>query len=71
MHPRLPAPEAQLMAGRQYLFFVIFYHTFPTIIKFDNPVKSLEIVMPDLIRHPERIIYWIPAFAGMTEIGTF
>jgi hypothetical protein len=22
---------------------------------FDNPVKSLEIVMPDLIRHPEHI----------------
>jgi hypothetical protein len=25
---------------------------------------SVRIVMPDLIRHPEKI--WIPAFAGMT-----
>jgi len=28
------------------------------------------VVMPDLIRHPERFLYvdWIPAFAGMTGI---
>jgi len=25
------------------------------VLNIDNPVKSLEIVMPDLIRHPERI----------------
>jgi len=25
------------------------------LLKFDNLAKSLEIVMPDLIRHPERI----------------
>ena len=26
-----------------------------TLFKIDNPVKNLEIVMPDLIRHPEHI----------------
>jgi hypothetical protein len=25
------------------------------VLNIDNPVKSLKIVMPDLIRHPERI----------------
>jgi hypothetical protein len=31
------------------------FSTFYETVNFDNHVKSLEIVMPDLIRHPERI----------------
>jgi len=49
-------------------------------LKIDGLVKSLEIVMPDLIRHPERIestgfrLQFIPAQgagAGMTKNGFF
>ena len=51
-----------------FLFLESTVHKNYEDIKYDNLLKNLEILMPDLIRHPERIVF--TGFPDKSESST-